>query len=124
VVVGRNFWRFGFFIEALIVGLIFWFVFPREYEVYEDHLRIVMGSPFSVKVKFENIKTIRITSRNSLIINFATKIAKSYVEIERKKGLSIAITPSDNVSFVENANHALNRWIEMNDGEKQYGKPI
>ena len=31
--------------EAILMGLIFWFVFPREYQVYEDHLRIVMGSP-------------------------------------------------------------------------------
>jgi hypothetical protein len=111
------------FIEAIIVGLIFWFVFPRAYQVYEDHLRIVMGSPFSVKVRFQKIKTIRVTNRNSLTINFATKITQNYVEIAKKNGLSIAITPSDNDSFVENANQALNRWREMNDGQKQYRKP-
>ena len=64
---------------ALISGLVFWFVFPREYQVYEDHLRIVLGGPFSVKVGFQAIKEIRITNRTGLAVNFVTKIAKSYV---------------------------------------------
>jgi len=96
---------------ALISGLIFWFVFPREYQVYEDHLRIVMGGPFSVKVGFRNIKAVRITSGTGLTINFVTKITRGYVEIVKKKGWSIAITPTDNNSFVENANRALEQWV-------------
>lgn len=99
-------------LEACIIGLIFWFVFPRAYQVYEDHLRIVLGSPFSVKVGFHNVKTIRITSRTSFTVNFVTKITKSYVEIVKKKGLSIAITPTDNDTFVENANRALGQWLK------------
>ncbi len=99
-------------IEAFVVGLIFWFAFPREYQLYEDHLRIVMGGPFSVKIGFQNIKTIGITSRTSFTINFVTRITKNYIEIVKKKGLNIAITPTDNVLFVENANQAFKRWIE------------
>ena len=68
-------------IEAFVIGLIFWFAFPREYQVYEDHLRIIMGGPFSVKIGFQNIKTVEITSRTSFTINFVTRITKSYVEI-------------------------------------------
>ena len=98
--------------EAFIVGLIFWLVFPREYQVYEDHLRIVLGGPFSVKVGFQNIKAIRITSRTGLTVNFVTRIAKSYVEIAKKRGWSIAITPSANDTFVENANRALEQWLK------------
>jgi hypothetical protein len=98
--------------EAFIVGLIFWLVFPREYQVYEDHLRIVLGGPFSVKVGFQNIKAIRITSRTGLTVNFVTRIAKSYVEIAKKRGWSIAITPTANDSFVENANRALEQWLK------------
>jgi len=98
--------------SAFISGLIFWFVFPREYQVYEDHLRIVLGGPFSVKIGFQNIKAVRITSRTGLTINFVTRIARSYVEIVRKKGLTIAITPTDNDPFVENANRALEQWLK------------
>jgi hypothetical protein len=92
---------------ALLSGLIFWFVFPRVYQVYDDHLRIVLGGPFSVKVGFQNIKEVRITGRTGLTINFVTRITRHYVEIVKKKGWSIAITPTDNDAFVENANRAL-----------------
>jgi hypothetical protein len=88
---------------ALFSGLIFWFVFPREYQVYDDHLQIALGRPFSVKVRFQNVETIRITSRTGLTVNFVTRITKSYVEIIKKKGWSIVITPTDINSFVENA---------------------
>ncbi|MGA8848818.1 MAG: PH domain-containing protein [Dehalococcoidia bacterium] len=98
--------------EAFIIGLIFWFVLPREYRVYENHLRIVLGGPFSVKVGFQSIKVIRITSRVSFTVNFVTKITKSYVEIVIKKGMSIAITPTDDKSFVEKANQALSQWVK------------
>jgi len=98
--------------QAFIIGLIFWFVFPREYQVYEDHLRIALGGPFSVKVDFQNIKTVRITNRTGLTVNFVTRITKSYVEIVKKKGWSIAITPTDNDSFVENANRILEQWLK------------
>ena len=97
--------------QAFIIGLIFWFVFPREYQVYEDHLRIALGGPFSVKVNFQNVKTVRITNRTGLTVNFVTRITKIYVEIVKKKGWSIAITPTDNDSFVENANRASEQWV-------------
>lgn len=99
-------------IEALIIGLILWFVLPREYQVYENHLRIVLGGPFSVKVGFRSIEAIRITNRLALTVNFATTITRSYVEILIRKGMSIAITPTDKESFVEKANQALRRWVE------------
>jgi len=98
--------------EAFIIGLIFWFVLPREYQVYENHLRIVLGGPFSVKVGFRSIEAIRITSRVSFTVNFVTRITKSYVEIVIKKGMSIAITPTDDESFVEKANLALSQWAK------------
>jgi hypothetical protein len=103
---------FALLLGTLISGLIFWLVFPREYQVYEDHLRMVLGGPFSVKVGFQNIKAVRITSRTGLTINFVTRITRSYVEIAKKKGWSIAITPADNNSFVENANRALEQWLK------------
>jgi hypothetical protein len=97
-------------IEAFIIGLILWFVLPREYQVYENHLRIVLGGPLSVKIGFRNIEKIGITNRFALSVNFATKATRSYVEIVIKKGMSIAITPADDESFVEKANQALTQW--------------
>jgi len=98
-------------IEAFIIGLIFWFVLPREYQVYENHLRIVLGGPLSVKIGFQNIEEIRITNRFALTVNFATTVARSHVEIAIRRGMSIAITPADYESFVEKANQALTQWV-------------
>jgi hypothetical protein len=99
-------------VEASIIGLIFLVVFPRKYQVYEDHLRIVLGGPFSVKIGFDKIKTIEVTSGLSFSVNFATRVTNSHVVIMKKKGLSIAITPKANDSFVENANRALSQWAK------------
>lgn len=99
--------------EAIFVGFLFWAVFPRSYEVYEDHVRIVLGGPFSVRVSFDRIREIRISSRPSFSVNFVTRLGKSYVEIARKKSPSIAITPRDPELFVENANRALRQWTRM-----------
>ena len=98
--------------EAVIIGLILWFVLPREYQVYENHLRIVLGGPFSVRIGFRNIEKIRITNRFALSVNFATRVTRSYVEIVIKKGMTIAITPADYESFVEKANQALSQWAK------------
>ncbi len=110
-------------IESFIIGFIFWVVFPRRYQVFEDHVRIVLGGPFSVKVGFDNIKTLGVTSRQTLSVNFVTKLTKNYVEIAIKRGLSIAITPGDKDLFVENANQALSRWIETSGREEPNKKP-
>jgi hypothetical protein len=99
-------------VEAFIIILIFWIVFPRKYQVYEDHLRIVLGGPFSVKIGFDKIRTIEVTSGLSFSVNFATRVTNSHVVIVKKKGLSIAITPRANDSFVENANRALDQWAK------------
>ncbi|MFC1951852.1 PH domain-containing protein [Chloroflexota bacterium] len=101
-------------VEAFVVGLIFWSVFPRKYQVYEDHLRIVLGRPFSVKIGFDKIKKVEVTSRLTFSINFVTKFTRDCVEIAKKRGLSIAITPKDSDLFVENANEALSQWVKTN----------
>ncbi len=97
-------------IEALIIILIFWLVFPRSYKIYEDHIRIALGGPLSVKVGFDNVKAVRVSSNLSFGVNFATAISRSYVEIVKVRGARIAITPKDRESFVDNASRALEAW--------------
>jgi hypothetical protein len=99
-------------IDVFLIGVIFWAVFPREYQVYGDHLRIVMGGPFSVNAGFQNIKTVRITGSTAFSINFVTRITRNYVEIVKKKGWSIVITPTNNELFVEYSNRALEQWLK------------
>ena len=101
-------------LEATIIGAILWSVFPRKYQVYEDHLRIVLGGPFSIRIGFERISAVRVTSKTAaLTMNFASRFARTYVIIVRKGGLSIAITPKSNEQFAENANRAINEWVRQ-----------
>jgi len=105
--------------EAVCIGLIFLAVFPRRYQVYEDHLRIVLGGPFAVRIGFDRIARIEVTSKTALTINLVTRIAKTYVRIVRKSGFGIAITPKSNDGFVENGNRALSEWARARGIEPQ-----
>ena len=98
-------------VEAFVIGLIFWLVFPRRYEVYDDHLSIALGGPFAVRVGFDQVASVEVTTRTALTANFVTRFAKTYVLIVKKRGLSIAITPKSNKLFASNANRALNEWM-------------
>ncbi len=98
------------FIEAAVVGLIFWLVFPRKYGVYEDHLSIALGGPISVNMPFERVVSVQVTNRTALTVNYVTTIARTYVLVARKGALSVAITPKSYEAFVQNANLALNEW--------------
>ena len=99
-------------VETIVIASIFWFVLPRGYQVYEDHLRIELGGPFKVKIGFDQISAIEITNKVGFTIHFTTTVAKTYVKIVKKKGLSIMITPKSNALFIESANRALREWQE------------
>jgi hypothetical protein len=96
--------------EAFFIIFVFWAVFPRRYQVYEDRLRIALGGPFGVQIGFDQIKAIEITRGNSLTVNLTTTVTKTYVRIVKKRGLSIAITPRGRDVFVDNANRAMAEW--------------
>jgi hypothetical protein len=96
--------------EALFIGLIFWIIFPRSYRVYDDHIRIVLGGPFSIKVGFDRIRKVEVTSKTSLTVNFVTALARTHVKINKKTGLAIAITPRNQDMFTDHANRALDQW--------------
>jgi hypothetical protein len=92
---------------AFFIGFLFWAILPRAYQIYEDHIRIVLGGPFSVKVGFNEIGEIRVTSKANLGISFASRLTRKHVEITRARKMSIAITPKEPDLFVENANQIL-----------------
>jgi hypothetical protein len=97
-------------LEGFFVFLILSIIIPRKYQVFQDHIRIILGGPFYVRIGFDNIQLIETTNKTDFTINFATAIKFTYVRIEKKKGLSVAITPKSNELFTENANQALQKW--------------
>jgi hypothetical protein len=115
---GNNASGLTLLVVAFVIGLTFWIVSPRKYQVYEDHLQILLGGPFVVKIGFNQISTIEVTDNTTLefsAIKLISKVTNTYVRIGMKKRLSITITPKSDALFVENANRSLRQWQETNN---------
>jgi len=105
----------GLFATAVLMGAIYWAVFPRKYQVLDSKLRIVLGGPFSFNVRFDALETAGKPEGVNFGINFATTfISEHIVEIKRKKGMTVNITPDDRDLFLENLNKALAEWRRYN----------
>jgi hypothetical protein len=101
----------GLFATAVLMGAIYWAVFPRKYQILDSKLRIVLGGQFSFKIPFDTLETAGKPEGFSLGINFATTfISEHVVEIKRKKGMTVNITPNDRDQFLENLNKAVYDW--------------
>jgi hypothetical protein len=99
------------FATAALMGAIYWAVFPRKYQILENRIRIVLGGPFHLDIPLDSVETAREPKGASLGINFATCFSsKNAVEIIKKRGMRVNITPSDRDLFLENLNKALYDW--------------
>ena len=105
----------GMLATAALIAAIYWAIFPRKYVILDSKVKIVLGGQFFFTVPFSNLETARKPEGVSLGINFATCFSgKNTVEIVRKKGMKVNITPSDRELFIENLNKALNDWRRYN----------
>jgi hypothetical protein len=101
----------GVFGAGLLMGAIYWAVFPRKYQIVDSKIRIVLGGQFSFNVPFDNLETAGKPQGVNLGINFATTFVNQHVvEIRRKKGMKVNITPTDRELFLENLNKAIYDW--------------
>jgi hypothetical protein len=90
-------------------ALLFKAILPRRYQIFEDRLRILMGGPFAINIPFSNIKEAKPASGGKAFAYWGLRLATStnyVVEIVRKKGLNLVISPS-NEMFLEQLNQAL-----------------
>lgn len=102
----------GMFATTLLMGAVYWAIFPRKYQILKSRIRIVLGGPFHFDIPLDNVETAREPQGVSLGINFVTCFSgKNAIEIIRKKGVRVAITPGDRDLFLENLNKVLNDWI-------------
>jgi hypothetical protein len=94
------------FLDALIFHL----VLPRRYQLFNTKLRIVLGWPISWDVKLFTIKEARPAPAISTWFYSGVRLATSSstaVEIVRKGGLGVIISPSDRKAFLEQINAAV-----------------
>ena len=101
----------GLFATGLLMGAIYWAVFPRKYQVLDSKLRIVLGGPFSFNIAFDTLESAGKQEGVNFGLNFATTFMTEHiVEIKRKKGMTVNITPSNRDLFLENLNKAVLDW--------------
>ena len=107
----------GMFAAAALMAAIYWAVFPRKYCIFDSKVRIVLGGPFSFNIPFDNIETAKAPEGATVGINFASSFSsKNAVQIVRRKGLNVNITPSNRELFLENLDKALNNWRGRHTG--------
>jgi hypothetical protein len=112
----------GLFATGVLMGAIYWAVFPRKYQILDSKIRIVLGGQFSFKVPFDNLETAGKPEGVSLGLNFATTFLSQHaVEIKRKKGMKVNITPNDRDLFLENLSKAVYDWRRNNIKGMQRG---
>jgi hypothetical protein len=105
----------GMFATTLLMGAIYWAVFPRKYQILDSKIRIVLGGTFSFNIPFDKLEAAGVPEGISLGLNFATTfLSQHVVEIKRKKGMKVNITPSNSDLFLENLNKAVHDWKRNN----------
>ncbi len=97
------------FSGSLFIISVFYLVLPKKFQIYEDKLKIVLGWPLYVDISLANISDSQITSARKVFVYWGIRFAtssKSAVEIIRKRGLNIVISPSNGLLFVDRLNEA------------------
>jgi hypothetical protein len=101
---------------TLFDALLFKAILPRRYQIFEDRLRILMGGPFAIDISFSNIEEAKPASGRKAFAYGGLRLATSthhVVEIVRKKGLNLVISPS-NEMFLEQLNQARHMIVNPN----------
>lgn len=96
---------------GLAISLTSW---PSKYQVFNDRIRIVLGYLWHFDVPFSNIENAPVaTSKDlwGLNLNFINSYSSDDIlQIIRKHGAKIHITPRDRDLFLEHLNKALTDW--------------
>jgi hypothetical protein len=98
---------------TVFYGLLFHSIMPRKFQLFEDKLRVVLGNPFAFSIRYETMKEVRpaagIKSHFYMGMRWATS-SYNVVEIVRSKGMNMVISPSNRVTFLEQANDAIKSY--------------
>ena len=100
---------------AVFDAVLIWCILPKKFIVYEDRVKIVLGGPFSYTIPLRDIISVRQATKDMAWVYWGMRLGTSLkfqVEIERKNGLSVLISPSMENDFIEQLNQARDNYIE------------
>ena len=95
-------------------ALLFKAILPQRFQIFEDKLVIVLGGPFAIRIPFSNIADARSASGRKAFVYWGIRFATStrnVVEIVRKKGLNIVISPTKEDMFLEQLDQARKKFL-------------
>ena len=94
-------------------GLLFHAILPRHFQLFEDRLRIELGKPFALNVRYDNIREVRPASTEEAFVYWGIRFAtstKNLIEVVRNKGLNMIISPGDVEMFLQQLEQARSMW--------------
>lgn len=98
------------FAVTVFDALLFKAILPRRFQIFQDRLKIVLGGPLALNIPLSDISQARSVSGSTAFVYWGIRFATSYrhvVEIVRKKGLGLVISPTNADMFLEQLNQAL-----------------
>src|SRR4030042_3555671 len=101
-------------LTLFIMLVIHYALMPTRYQIYNDGIRIVRGWKFHFDITFGNIANVKVATSKDLgflNLNFINSFSSDHIlQIARKHGAKVNITPLDRKLFLENLNKALDEW--------------
>ena len=95
---------------TLFDALLFKAILPQRFQIFRDGVKVVLGGPFAINIPLSDIREARSVSASKAFVYWGARFAtstQSIVEIVRKKGLSLVISPANADTFLEQLNQAL-----------------
>jgi hypothetical protein len=95
---------------TLFDALLFRAILPRRFQIFQDRVKIVLGGPLALSIPLSDISEVRSASASKVFVYWGHRFATStrgIVEVVRKKGLSLVISPANADTFLEQLNQAL-----------------
>jgi hypothetical protein len=99
-------------VDAAVFGLAVHFVIPRRYQLFATRLRIVLGWPLRWDIPLSTIAAARPARGVARWFYWGVRLATSsgtLVEVERKKGWNVILSPSSRDVFLAQLNEALDK---------------
>jgi hypothetical protein len=91
---------------------------PTKYQIFNEKIRIVLGYILHFDIPFSNIENVTAATFGDLWglnLNFINSYSSDDIlQIARKRGAKIHITPWNRKLFLENLDKALNDWRRYN----------
>ena len=97
------------FAVTLFDAILFKAILPRRFQIFEDRLRILLGGPLAINIPLSNIAEVKTAEASKTFIYTGIRLATSsrrVVEIVRKRGLNLVISPAHDDMFLEQLNQA------------------